>query len=87
MSSTIDLEGHWYGWRLADRYLISPSGQRITRERLAGLLFRDELELRRAGFASRRAADANRRARQYQSPVKVIVVDLADLRVHGMAAG
>lgn len=83
----IDFEGGWYGWQLCGRHLVSPDRQRLTRERLASLLFCDELELRRAGFVSRRAAEANRRARQYQSRVKVIVVDLVDLRVHGMAAG
>ena len=85
--STIDFEGDWHGWRLAGRHLVSPDGRRITRERLAGLLFRDELELRRAGFASMRAAEANRRGRQYQPRVKVVVVDLADLRVRGLTEG
>jgi len=81
--SRIDFDGDWHGWRLSGRVWSPRNGQRITRERLAGLLFRGELELRRAGFASRRAAEANRRGRQYQSRVKVIVVDPADLRVHG----
>ena len=77
-----DFDQDWLGWRLRGRYLISPDGQRITRERLAGLLFRDELELRRAGFASRRRAEQNRG----QTLVKVVVVRLAELRRDGRLA-
>lgn len=87
MTEPIDLTGDWYGWRLRGRHLVSPGGQRITRERLDGLLFRDELELRRAGYASRRQAEVGRRAGQYQAKVKVIVVDASAYRIHGAAAG
>lgn len=58
----IDLTGEWHGWRQRGRYLVSDNGQRMTLERLRGLLWRDELELRRKGYASRRAAELGRRA-------------------------
>lgn len=75
-------EEEWIGWKVRGRYLIAPDGQRI--------LWREEQELRRAGFASRDAADRGRvsphssRARQL---VKVVIVDLAEVRVNGRAAG
>lgn len=83
----IDLDGEWLGFRIRGRYLISPNGDRITAHRIAGILFRDQLELRRAGFASRRKAEANKRAKQYGAKVKVVVIDLADYRVHGLTVG
>lgn len=43
----IDPGGHWIGWRLRGRVLISPDGDRITPERLRGLLFSESLKLRR----------------------------------------
>ena len=55
----------------------------MTRRRLEGLLWREEMELRLAGFASRRNAEKERPKRQL---VKVIVVELAQMRVHGEAA-
>jgi hypothetical protein len=33
------LYGHWVGWRIAGRDIISPDGDRICPERLRGLLF------------------------------------------------
>jgi hypothetical protein len=81
--ATIDFTEDWYGWRLRGRHLVSPDGQRITRRRLEGLLWRDEKELRLAGFASRRKAEAERPRRQL---VKVIVVELAQIRVHDETA-
>lgn len=78
----MDFDEDWLGWRLRGRYLVSPDGQRITRERLVGLLFRDELELRRAGFASRRCAEQNRG----HTLVKVVVVELAEVRCNGRLA-
>jgi hypothetical protein len=39
----IDLAHEWTGWRLRGRWLISPEGDRITPERLRGLLFREAL--------------------------------------------
>ena len=79
----MDFTDEWYGWRLRGRHLVSPDGQRITRRRLEGLLWRDEMGLRLAGFASRRKAEAERPRRQL---VKVIVVRLAEMQVHGEAA-
>lgn len=66
----------WAGWGFSDsgRYLMSPDRQKITPERLAGLLWRDSMELRRAGLKSRREAEKPVR----RGPVKVVIVDLAD---------
>lgn len=83
----IDFEGEWYGWRLRGRHLVSPDGQRITAERLRGLLWRDASELRLAGYASRRTAEQAQRAARYGPKIKVVVIDLADYRAHGLAAG
>lgn len=44
----IDPGGHWLGWRLRGRYLISPDGDRITPERLRGFLFTEALRARYA---------------------------------------
>lgn len=81
--TAIDLPGDWIGWRLRGRHLVSPDGERLTPERLSGLLWRDQLELRRAGYASRRRAEAARCARQR---VKVVIVELDALRCRGSAA-
>lgn len=70
-----DLTEDWYGWRQRGRYLVSDEGQRITVERLRGLLWREQMDLRRQGFASRRKAEQRRRSAAF--PVKVVVVDLA----------
>jgi hypothetical protein len=82
--ATIDFTDDWYGWRLRGRHLVSPDGQRITRRRLEGLLWRDGMELRLAGFASRRKVEAERPKRQL---VKVVVIQLSEMRVHDVAAG
>ena len=87
MSEPIDFDGEWYGWRLRGRHLVSPTGQRITRERLDGLLFRDDLELRRAGFVSRRKAEAGKNGQQYGPRVKVVIIEMAEFRARGMLAG
>jgi len=52
-----DFDGEWYGWRLRGRHLVSPDGQRMTVERLKGLMWRDAMELRLAGYVSRRKAE------------------------------
>lgn len=86
----LDLESideRWHGWRLKGRLLFAPNGATITPERLAGMVWRDEMELRRAGYASRRRAEADRRAPQYAAKVKVVIVELADVRVDGRTAG
>jgi hypothetical protein len=65
------------GYRVAGNYLISPAGQRITPTRLEGLLWRDAMELRLAGYVSRRKAEEAKK-RFGGVSVKVLVVDLAD---------
>lgn len=71
-----DVPDAWAGWGFSanGRHLMSPERHRITPERLAGLLWRDAMELRRAGLKSRREAEK----RVLQGRVKVVVVDLAD---------
>lgn len=80
----IDLSDEFSGWRVRGRELVSDDGQRMSVGRLRGLLWRDKMELRLAGFASRRAAEAARSSRQ---TVKVVVIDLGLYRVNGLAAG
>lgn len=75
------LHGPWAGWRLAGRDLVAPDGDRITPERLRGLLLRQELEARRDRARTRAAA---RRSKPVL--VKVVIVDLADYRHQGVAA-
>lgn len=41
--SRIDLAGEWGGWKLRGRVLVSPDGDRISAERLRGLLFVESL--------------------------------------------
>lgn len=79
-----DLTDDWQGWRVRGRWLIDPERERITPERLRGLLWRDAMELRLAGYASRRAAEEARCKRQR---VRVVVVPLADVQVAGRVAG
>lgn len=69
----VALTGPWAGWRLAGRDLVAPDGQRINPQRLLGLMWRDAQELRLAGYANRRKAEAKPR-----QSVKVVVVDLHD---------
>lgn len=41
------LHGRWWsGWRIAGRELVSPDGQRISPERLRGLLFLQDAQRR-----------------------------------------
>lgn len=40
------LYGPWAGWRLAGAVLVSPDGDRISPERLRGILWREQLRLR-----------------------------------------
>lgn len=42
----IDPGGRWIGWRLRGNFLISPDGDKITPERLRGILFREDLAKR-----------------------------------------
>lgn len=75
--TTTQTPPQWGRWRFTGggRYLVAPDGQHITQERLEGLLWRDSMELRLAGFASRRRAE---KAVRHGAKVKVVVVDLAD---------
>jgi len=82
----LDFEDEWYGWRLRGRHLVSNDGQRMTVERLRGLMWRDKMELRLKGYASRRAAEEARRASSHQQLVKVVVVQLAEVRHRGVFA-
>jgi hypothetical protein len=58
----------------------------MTIERLRGLMWRDKMELRLKGYASRRAAEEARQAGSRQQLVKVVVVELAEVRCGGTAA-
>ncbi|MFT3668357.1 MAG: hypothetical protein QM795_07195 [Pseudoxanthomonas sp.] len=82
-----NVPGAWAGWSFSanGKHLVSPDRDRITPERLAGILWRDSMELRRAGLRSRREAEKNIR----HVPVKVVVVDFADWheRHFGIRAG
>lgn len=71
-----DVPSNWVGWSFSanGRHLVSPDRHRITPERLVGILWRDTMELRRAGLRSRREAEKHVR----RGPVKVVIVDLAD---------
>ena len=82
----LDFEDERYGWRLRGRHLVSDDGQRMTIERLRGLLWRDKMELRLKGFASRRAAEEARKSDSRRQLVKVVVVQLAEVRHRGVAA-
>ena len=42
----VALSGPWAGWRLAGRDLVAPDRQRISAERLRGLMFREASEKR-----------------------------------------
>lgn len=83
------LTGPFAGWSLRGNYLVSPNGDRMTPERLAGLAWRDQMELRLAGYASRRKAEAGTRKAGQRQMVKVVVVDLGDFRERhfGTSAG
>lgn len=48
------LGGPWTGWRMAGRELVSPDGDRISAERMRGLLWREALDKRRAGSVQRK---------------------------------
>lgn len=74
---TVEIHPAWERWRFTaeGRYLVAPGGQHITQKRLEGLLWRDEMELRRAGYRSRRKAE---KAVRHGAWVKVVVVNLAD---------
>jgi hypothetical protein len=74
---SVETPPSWPGWRFTPegRYLVSPDGEHLTAARIRGLAWRDEMELRRACFASRRRAE---KAVRHGAQVKVVIVDLAD---------
>lgn len=74
---TVEIHPAWERWRFTaeGRYLVAPDGQHITQERLEGLLWRDEMELRRAGHRSRRKAEKTAR---HGALIKIVVVEIAD---------
>jgi len=74
----VELTGPWLGGRLAGRDLVSPDGQRISPERLRGLIFRQSIDGRRDRARARRQPK--------QQLVRVVVVDLAQYRANGGAA-
>ena len=50
-----DVPSAWAGWSFSanGKHLVSPCRDRITPERLAGLLWLDTMELQRAGLRTR----------------------------------
>jgi hypothetical protein len=80
------LDERWNGWRWRAGQLVAPDGQRITQRRLEGLMWRDAMELRRAGYASRKLAERGNTSKQYGPRVKVLIVELVDVRVDGHTA-
>ncbi|WP_342315391.1 hypothetical protein [Lysobacter sp. FW306-1B-D06B] len=78
----VNPDGEWSGWQLRGRHLVSEDSQRMTVERLRGLMWRDKMELRLKGYASRRAAEEARHAASRPQLVKVVIVNLAQFR-HG----
>lgn len=82
----VELTGPWNGWRLAGKDLVSPTGHRVSPERMKGILWRLEAEERRDRLRSRKAA-AEKRVRQ--GMVTVIRVPNEDWHRHhfGSRAG
>ena len=70
-----DLGGPWAGWRLAGRDLVTPDGLRIPPERVRGLGWRQDAEVRRD-----RARAANEARHNHRQMVRVVVVTLAEFR-------
>ncbi|MNT04037.1 hypothetical protein D3C71_971750 [compost metagenome] len=83
------LSGLFACWSVGGSYLVSPDGGRVTPERIAGLAWRDQIELRLAGFASSRKAEAATRKVGQRQMIRVVVVDLGDFRERhfGRSAG
>jgi hypothetical protein len=68
-----ELRADWLGWKQRGRYLVAPDGQRISPERMRGIMWRMDAEARRDAAKAR-----NAKAKVLQGCVKVVVVDLAD---------
>lgn len=73
----VALHGSWSGWSLAGRDLVSPNKERISVERLRGLIWSTHANDIRQSASRRRDAQKNKR-----QLVKVVVVDLQDWRDH-----
>lgn len=69
-----DLTADWLGWKQRGHWLVSPAGDRISPERMKGVLWRLQQEER---LTAARNRNASRKAVRQQL-VKVVVVDLAD---------
>ena len=78
----LDLTGPWAGWKFRGRELISPTGTRLSAQRVEGLAWRETNEARRDAAKSRNAARSKRR-----QLVKVVVIDMCDYRANGLAVG
>lgn len=79
-----DLRADWLGWKQRGRYLVVPDGQRISPERMRGIMWRLDAEARRDAARAR-----NAKRKVSQGSVKVVIVDLADwqARHFGSRAG
>jgi hypothetical protein len=66
----------WYGWRLRGRLLVSPHGDRLTRERLEGIVFRETLH-QRLHVATVKRELAERTARIVWLPRREMHTDVA----------
>lgn len=69
-----DLTADWLGWKQRGRWLVSPSGERISPERMKGILWRQQQE---EHLSAARNRNSSRKAVRRQM-VKVVVVDLQD---------
>mgnify|MGYP002622852234 CR=1 FL=1 len=65
------LFGHWAGWRIAGRELVTPDGDRIRPERLRGLLFREASEKHLRGSAKQKKAGGQEWAAVVPFPARV----------------
>lgn len=79
-----DLRADWLGWKQRGRYLVAPDGQRISPERMRGIMWRLDAEARRDAARAR-----NAKRKVSQGSVKVVAVELADwhARHFGSRAG
>lgn len=56
VNNHVQLAGQWQGWRLAGRDLVSPAGERISPERMRGIMWRQQSEARLASARAKREA-------------------------------
>ncbi len=66
----------WNGWRLRGRFLVSPHGDRITPERLEGIVLREDLH-QRYHVAKVKRELAGRTARVVWLPRREMHTDVA----------